>query len=485
MEHRKLSEFSGVVGQIIRETFSWKTLFTGIVLGFIMVFNMVALMFLKAPNVAVFVIQILMAAAMARFALNGLSGEWNGTLFSTAGGSWGQVAVVTGRYLFVTFAWLVPVFFLGLKNMSDPQMMMMGPAMGGRMAMAFAAYMMLSTLSPPVVLIAAVSATDIGEFLSAAHWKRLFSGRGGDLFMVYAAYAGTIGMAFIITFPILMATSAIAWQLTVLVAAVIGAFLFGWMVNLLGRLCGFFAFGEHDFSNKRVAATPKPGMNEPRLEEPAPMPAGPAAVPLSDVGNTFGGAPTGGPQPLSDPQEKVQEAHNRFNSNPDDAIAFMRQVHEEYAPHPQILHALCLMCHKTGKKEEAVTWAKAALPVCFNRGALPLAAEILKALWKFRDVLDLTIDRKLKIAASFARDDDLIYAANTYALVLQEDRNDARAIKGIMHVAETLTGEGGQAADAAKLYSYLQKTCPDTPLMEYILEGLERARKLEAVSRAS
>ena len=267
-----------------------------------MVFNMVVLMFLNAPSVAVFVIQILMAVAMARFALNGLSGEWDGTLFSTAGGSWGQVAVVTGRYLFVTFAWLVPVFFLGLKNMSDPQMMMMGPAMSGRMAMAFAAYMMLSTLSPPVVLIAAVSADDIGDFLSAAHWKQSFSGRGGDLFMVYAAYAGTIGMAFVITFPILMATSAVAWQLTVLVAAVIGAFLFGWMVNLLGRLCGFFAYGKYNFSDNRVATTPRPGMNDPHLEGPAPTPAGHASVPLSEVGNTFGGAPTGGPQLLTDPQ---------------------------------------------------------------------------------------------------------------------------------------------------------------------------------------
>ena len=484
MEHESFSEFSGVVGRVVRETFSWKTLFTGICLGFILVVTMMFLAFVKAPSVAVFVVQILIAIAMARFALNGLFGEWDGTMFSSSGGSLTQVAAIAGRYLFATFVWLVPVFFLGLKSISDPRMMI-GPAMSGRVAVAFTAYMMLATLSPPIILIAAVSAGDFGDFLSAAHWKRQFSGRFTDLFMVYAAYTGAIGMVCVVAFPILMAASVIAWQLTVLAAAVIGAFLFGWMVTLLGRLCGFFAYGEHNFSDKRVAATPRPVMNEPRLERPAPTPAGHASVPLSEVGNTFGGAPTGGPQLLTDPQEKVQEAHKRFDSDPDTAIAFLEQVHEEYAPHPQILHALCLMCHRAGRKEKAVTWAKAALPVCFDRGALPLVAEIVKALWKFRDALDLTLDRKLKIAASLARNDDLIYAANAYALVLQEDRNDIRAIKGIMHVAETLTGEDGKAAEAVKLYSYLQKTCPDTPLMEYIQEGLERARKLEAVSRAS
>ena len=120
MEHESFSEFSGVVGRVVRETFSWKTLFTGICLGFILVVTMMFLAFVKAPNVAVFVVQILIAIAMARFALNGLFGEWDGTMFSSSGGSLTQVAAIAGRYLFATFVWLVPVFFLGSRASPIP-----------------------------------------------------------------------------------------------------------------------------------------------------------------------------------------------------------------------------------------------------------------------------------------------------------------------------------------------------------------------------
>ena len=481
MEKDNLTEFSGVAGRVVRETFSWTALFTGIAMGFILVVTVVGLTLVKAPNVAVFAGQILMAAAMARFALNGLFGEWDGTLFSSAGGSWGQVAAVAGRYLFLTFAWLVPVFFLGLRGLSDPQMMMMGPALGGRVALALAAYMMLSTLSPPIILIAAVSATDFGDFLSVAHWRRLFSGRTGDLFMVYAAYAGAIGISCLIAVPIVMAAGAVAWQLALLVGAGFGAFLFGWMVSLLGRLCGFFAYGDHGFAGGRSESPVL--SSEPDVDRAAP--ASPAPVPLASMATPLDGGPTGGPPILTDPTEKVRDARRKFGSDPDGAIAALEKVHGENAPHPQILHALALMCHQAGRKEEAVTWAKAALPVCFDRGALPLAAEILKTLWKYREALDLSPEQKLKIAHSFSDSGDLAYSANAYALVIQADRNNARAIKGVMHVAETLISEEGRAADAVKLYGYLEKSCPETPLLEYIQDGLAKARKAAEVARAS
>jgi hypothetical protein len=486
MEHDHLTEFSGVIGRLVRETCSWRSLFSGIAMGFILVVTAVVLTIVKAPNVGIFVGQILMAVALARFALNGLFGEWDGTLFSSTGGSWGQVAAVTGRYLFLTFAWLVPVFFLGLKSMSDPQMLMMGPAMSGRLSMALAAYMLLSTLSPPVILIAAVSASDFGDFLSVAHWRRLFAGRTGDLFMVYAAYAGAIGMAILIALPILLMAGSMAWQLALLIGAVMGAFMFGWMASLLGRLCGFFAYGDHGFSGGRVQAPMAPADQDAGPQAPVRAPAAaPAAIPVSSMTTPVDGAPTGGPPILPDPADRVRDAHRTFASDPAAAITALEKIHEEYAAHPQILHALALMCHKAGRKEEAVTWAKAALPVCFDRGALPLAAEILKALWKFREALDLSSDRKLKIATTFSNSGDLAYAANVYALVIQADSNNARAIKGVMHVAESLAEEEGKASDAVKLYSYLEKACPESPLMEYILEGLDKARKTAAIARAS
>ena len=134
MNDRNLTEFSGVVGRVLRSSFSWRTLATGVALGFfLLVVSFVLGMVGAPPNAAVFVVEILMAVAMARFALNGLHGEWDGTVFSSAGGSWAQVGAVAGRFLVATLAWLLPVFFLGLNSMVSPQSLM-GPGTGASLA---------------------------------------------------------------------------------------------------------------------------------------------------------------------------------------------------------------------------------------------------------------------------------------------------------------------------------------------------------------
>jgi hypothetical protein len=491
MSQHPFTEFSGVAGKVLRDAFSWRTLVTGLSLGFILVVIMFVLGLLGAPNVAVFVVQILVAAAMARFAINGLYGEWDGTMFSSSGGPWTLVMAVTGRYLFLTMAWLVPTFFLGLNQMANPQAMMMAPSMSGGGAMfAFAAYFLLSTLTPPIFMIAAVSAGDFGEFLSVDHWRNLFAGRTTDLFMVYAAYTGALGMAIFLILPALMAAGAIAWQLMALVGAIAGAFLFGLMTSLMGRLCGFYAYGDLSPAGGESQLVDPPHSPTPLQDRPSradAMPVGPASVPISSAPTALDGAGdlTGGLPALEDARGKVKEAQRKFQADPASAIAFLEAITDDYAPHPQILHALVMLSHKTGNKEQAVTYGKQALPVCLDRGALPLAGEMFRVLWPLRAALDLDRDQLLKIAGALFRAGDLTYAANSYALVLQEDNCDARAIKGMMQVAETLLKERKQPTEAIKLYSYVLKTSARSPLVEYIQEGLQEAQKLEALARAS
>ena len=494
MTDQNLTEFSGVVGRVLRSSFSWRTLVTGAALGFFLLVISFVLGLVGAPNAGVFVVEILMAMAMARFALNGLYGEWDGTLFSAAGGPWSQVGAVAARYLVATLAWLVPVFFLGLNSMVPAQALMgggsAGPDMGAGL-MALAAYMFLSTLTPPFFLIAAVSAESFGEFLSVAHWKRLFTGRSTDLFMVFAAYAGALAMTFILAVPVVLGAMAIAWELALLVGGIALAFVFGLMVCLLGRLCGFFAFGNADGAAAPVAAPAGPGTADAMSRAAAAggsLAAGVTASTASPVQAVLDGGQqglTGGPPVLSDAREPLVQASRKFPTDPDGAIAVLEDVNERHAPHPQILHALCMLCHKAGRNDLAAEYARTAIPLCVDRGALPLAGEIFRALWGVRGTLGLKRDHKLQIAALFLRSDELTYAANTFALVLRDDPNDARAIKGIMQVAERFLKGRSESAEAAKLYAYLLKVAPDSPLVEYIQQGLDGAKKMVAQAQTA
>jgi hypothetical protein len=76
-------------------------------------------------------------------------------------------------------------------------------------------------------------------------------------------------------------------------------------------------------------------------------------------------------------------------------------------------------------------------------------------------------------------------AANTYALVLQSDKRDTRAIKGILQIADALLRESEKPADALRLYEYLMKTCPESPLLDYMREGADEAQKRLAQPKAS
>jgi hypothetical protein len=422
--------------------------------------------------------------------------------------------MISLRYLTLTALWLVPLFFLGLNQLQSEEAMMtmmasssaMGPPVGfGKFAFIIVLYFLGSIITPPLFLIISVSAGSFGEIFSPEHWRNRFSGRMGDLFLVYVVYAGAMGMILILGFPLVIGLFPLSWKLAAFFGAIGVAFVLGLAINLLGRLCGFFAFGESGFSPQAEAPGPDygPAMHRTGPDSVAPVaPATPAAAPvatadpertiplssdpaaqaLADAANA---AMNQGLPPLMDAQQKVNEATQRFESDPEGAIRQLKEVRDAHAPHPQVLHALCLLAHKAGRTEDALCHGKEALPICLDRGHAVLAAEIFRTLWSLREQLDLTRDQTLAVAAAMVKQGDLTYGANTYALILQKDTKETRAVKGILQVAEKLLKESRKPADALRLYQYLLKHCPDSPLAEFMHQGEEEAKKMVEQAKAS
>jgi hypothetical protein len=288
-----------------------------------------------------------------------------------------------------------------------------------------------------------------------------------------------------------MGAMAVAWPLALVVGGIALAFVFGLMVCLLGRLCGFFAFGDSDSapaatagSTGRAIAAAVGGL----AATGGSLGAGVTASSASPIRAVLDGAQpglTGGPPALTDAREPLAEATRRFASDPEGAIAVLEDVNGRYAPHPQILHALCMLSHKAGKKDQAADHARTALPICLERGAFPLAGEIFRSLWEVRGTLGLQREHKLQLAVMFVNSGELAYAANTFALVLQDDPTDARAIKGVMQVSEKFLKERNQPGEAEKLYAFLLNVASDSPLLEYVQEGLDAASKMAAQSQTA
>ena len=109
MEVTETTEFSGVVGQVLQRAVSTVSLISGLVLALILIVGNWALLQAGLPRLVTPFSQIIFTMAMARFAVNGMYGEWSGTVFSTIGGSWAQVGTVAARFLVMTAIWLIPL----------------------------------------------------------------------------------------------------------------------------------------------------------------------------------------------------------------------------------------------------------------------------------------------------------------------------------------------------------------------------------------
>jgi hypothetical protein len=135
MNQDGLSEYSGVAGKVLRGSISFSSMITGFILGFIIMAMAFLLTVLNAPITMFLLFQFLFAMAISRFAVNGLFGEWSGTILSSAGGTWTQVMMVTLRYLTLTAIWMLPLVLIDLKVLKAAESMVGGIGMGIDMGM--------------------------------------------------------------------------------------------------------------------------------------------------------------------------------------------------------------------------------------------------------------------------------------------------------------------------------------------------------------
>jgi hypothetical protein len=277
-------------------------------------------------------------------------------------------------------------------------------------------YVAAATLAPPASLVIAAGAPSFADVFSPSHWRVCFGGRLGDLFLLYAVYLGTIAFVVLGSLPV-VALGAVA---SAPLAAVLGAgslcFACGLAVTLLGRLAGFYAFGE---------------MNAGMAPAETVEPAGPPRVIVHPPAS---GAPADRPQPsapkkapLLDGAERAQEAWRRFGQNQAGAIAWVAELSETYAPHPHLLHAFALMKLKVGSIDEAFGPSREAIELCLSRGHVGMAAEVYKALGTATPRLGLDREKVLTIAAALARRGDVLPSAAAFVGVIVGDPHERRS----------------------------------------------------------
>jgi len=504
------SEFSGVAGKVLQRSVSGSSLVSGMVIGLLLIGAAFVFVTAGTPNAATPFSQIVMALALARFALNGRYGQWSGTVFSGVGGSWADVGAVGLRYLVLTAAWVVPLLMVGT---SPEAAMAMGPMMPGKVIAWFVFYMMAMTLTPPLFLIVAVRADSFPEIFSPGHWGHCFGGRLGDLFVIYVVYAGTLGMVLVLSVPPVLMALNMHVVLGVIVGGLSFFLMLGVSVNLLGRLCGFYAGGEVElrsplqemveptppdaYPRGDVDGDPLPAMPvAPVATQPVPLSPAPAVgalapppvkapppVPVSIAQGAVAAADTSDGAPLLDAPQRVEAALKCFDVDPEGCILKLKDLNQNFAPHPEVLHALTLCLHRAGHVEPAAQVARGALAACLERGNAVLAAEIYKQLRAQADRLELNVEELLLIASVLARKDEVACAVKAYSSVVALDAGDSRAIKGLLQLAEGILNRKNKPEVAAKVYHYLLENCAASPLAEFMRQGLEAAQsKMQPVA---
>jgi hypothetical protein len=503
MDENRTSPFGGTMGRVLRDANSFSTLLTGVMIGLAVLTTSIVLGFVHASGLAALVGQVVIAVALARFALNGLVGESRGTLFSTAGGSWPMAVAVAGRYLALNLLWAIPLIATDkwiLDSASDtvtsgagidtaPAVALGGPFMPAMLLAMMSKTFLLTTslflfctaVLPPVILIVAVRSERFAEIVSPALWRACFAGRLGDLYLIYAVHGGAMCTLLIVAIPALVlgfaASPAIGW----LFLAVGMTFGGGLMVTLLGRLCGFFAFGEEQESSP-VRRSPLPERHAAAMQHAAIRQAETQhAVPSDPVS---AGAPPGeaepgaldpsGKPPLIDPAGRVAAARQRFEQDRDGALGELRDMEQQHAPSPQVRHAMTICLHQTGRAGEALVAARAAIPLCLERGNVALAAEIFALLWRQAKQLGLNRDQIDAVATTLAKSGDSAHAITAFGMALSMDHGDRRAIKGLLQLADRRQHDG-HPKDAVRIYTFLLQYAADTPFAEDMRRGLADA----------
>ena len=525
MREDRVTAFGGIVGRVLVDATSPGTAITAFILGAVVLAVSFIFTFIGNPGLAQLLVQIVISIALARFALNGMSGEFRGTILSTAGGSWPLTVLVALRYLAISLVALVPpvvmltIAFASATSAPTAHVDLNGGGDGGAAAfgapsagaplspfvlppflmaltskavIASIVFLLLGlTVMPPIALIIAVRAETFGAIFSKDLWVTTFRGRLGDLYVVYSIHAGGLGMIIVGAIPIVLFGFSAQMEFGVLFLGAAVAYMGALAVTLLGRLCGFFAFGD-DSAAPGQQFTPTPGGGRfdappvvgfpPRVVPGGASPAHAAAVQADASGPDGSGEATPeempdaqGRPPLLDGEERAAAARARFATDPDAALADLIALRDQHAANVHVLHALALSFHEAGRGAESLETARAGIPLCLSRGQVALAADLFVAHWKQARALGLDHEQIDAVAGALFRRNDLVRAVAAYGLALTLDPADRKAVKGLLQAADQRLHKEGRPKDAARIYTFLLQYAPDSVFADDMRRGLAEA----------
>ena len=502
MEHNRVSTFGGAAGRVLGESLSFATLLTTLVFG-----GLCALVTLAGVGASLrwfppLAVSALVCIALSRFALNGMHGQWDGSVLSSAGGEWSEVLRVAGRFALLAVAWIVPFFLLAAasKAISDTSA---PSAMGLPRVPVFALlYAVAGVFVQPALLVAAVAAERLGDLVDRDHWSRLFSGRMGDLFVLCSLYVGAPLVLYLLAAPVILGIVTTSPMSSILpVVLLVGAMMSFW-ISLYGRLCGFFAAGagEVEFEGRRVVAgDPDPACDDRPIPPPpgalpgagiaAPPSAPPKSIPLSGAGPAREGAVSaaacasvpGGQvaaaRPAVDVAGAVAGALGRAETDLEGALSELEALRVAHGSDPGVIVALAELRERQQQPTAARALRIEALPLLIERSEIERAAALLVGDVSQAREAGLGTEPRLALAGALKLSGALQDAARIYAQVLGDQPGRLEAIKGMLQIAEVMERDEASENHALRIYDFVQQSCPDSPLAQFAIEGQQRLRR--------
>ncbi|MBD3161549.1 MAG: hypothetical protein GF346_04940 [Candidatus Eisenbacteria bacterium] len=484
MDRPETTPFGGIAGRVVREALSAGTFFSGVVLAIGMALCVGLFSLAKADFFVALSVQILPLLFLARFALNGYAGEFGGTIFSGRGGSMIDASKVAGRLVLLMLLWAIPMGLLLQSKMPEgPGASFTYMLMTGNDTMLFlaVAYLAGTALTPPLFLIGSVAAARTSDLFSPDCWRELFAGRFGDLLLVYCLYVGAMSVVVLAMMPAVVVFFNLSKELGLLVGVGMLVFAVGFGLNLLGRLCGFYAatvrpdlWAPQTIEREGVPAGPEP-VSGPRPVRPVPL--GPTAI-----GSTKAS--------LLDARERVAVILEGAETDPSGAIEELEDLDRTCAANPLVLQAIARLRLRTAADEDAYTATQRAMELILERDAIRLAAELYtelrRTLPERRSSLPLRTEDLHAIAAELRGLGETEAAAEIWREMLAANPGERQAMKGLIQVAEAWMRGSGRPVVAAEIYRFLLDHAGDSPLRPLVEQGLEDAqRRIDREERRS
>ena len=186
---------------------------------------------------------------------------------------------------------------------------------------------------------------------------------------------------------------------------------------------------------------------------------------------------------LLDVATRLEQAWKLYQEEPESAIEGVERLTQSHAPNPFVLHALGMMLARSGDMDRAQELAHEAMPLCLELGQMRLAAELYKMLRRRARSLELNLDELLALALELRQMQQWRTAANAYVGAIKHERLNRKAIKGLLQLAHIMLHQENAPADAGRVYAFLLSRCAESPLVDYMHDGMAEVERRLAPER--